>query len=241
MSSIRLYVPGLCLETTALDPQESHHARHVLRVRPGDSVVVFDGAGQEGSAIIGEANRETVKIEVQSLFRRDFDVAFRLTLAVAMGKTHRQGYLIEKCTELGVAAFWPIIVDRSVTKPGDNATKRYRKRAIEAAKQSQRAWIPQVQPARGFGDMIVQRRSIESAYLADTLDGLSPFSEILTAMPPNPEFLVAIGPEGGWTDDERTRATDAGFVPVSLVPTTLRTETAAVAVCAAAATILSSR
>lgn len=241
MSSIRLYVPDLSPGITLLGTEEAHHAIHVLRVRRGDAVVAFNGTGHEGVGVISAASRDGVEIEVANVALRDFDVSYRLTLAVAMGKVHRQGYLIEKCTELGVAAIWPMIAQRSVARPRDGATDKRRRRAIEAAKQSGRAWIPQIRSPLGFDDVVAERGSFELALIADTAESSTPLSPVISRAPVDSKILALVGPEGGWTDQECAHAVDAGFLPVSLAPTTLRTETAAVAVCAVIAMLSNSK
>lgn len=241
MSIVRVYVPDLAPGIARLSREESHHAVHVLRLRHGNAVVAFDGAGKEGLGRVSAVDRGLVGIEVAEVATLGFDVPVRMTLAVAMGKVHRQGYLIEKCTELGVAAIWPMFAERSVAKPRDAATEKRRRRAIEAAKQSGRAWIPQIRSPMLFGDVLKEGSSFEVALIADTDNTLRRLSQFISTAPCDCNALVLVGPEGGWTDAERAQAADAGFAPTSLSATILRTETAAVAVCAAAAILPASR
>ena len=107
----RLFCPDLTGSTVVLSPEESHHAATSLRLGVGDGVVLFDGAGSEASGLITRVNRKRVDVEVSDVKRVPFELTCRLTLGVAMGRTHRQAYLVEKCTELGVAAIWPIIAE----------------------------------------------------------------------------------------------------------------------------------
>jgi 16S rRNA (uracil1498-N3)-methyltransferase len=235
MSSTRVHVPDLKLGIARVGPEESHHATHVLRVRSGDAVVAFDGAGREGQAVVTSIKRNALEIDISDVVERPFDAPLRLTVAVAMGKVHRQGFLIEKCTELGAAAIWPMLAHRNVAIPKDSATQKHQRRAIEAAKQSQRAWVPEIRSPQTFDDVLAVRTSFDFAFIADTTTSPRRLSAAISDATENAGILTLVGPEGGWTDEERKRAENAGFSKISLSPTILRTETAAVAICAAIA------
>jgi 16S rRNA (uracil1498-N3)-methyltransferase len=152
-----------------------------------------------------------------------------------MAKQHRHDYLIEKCTELGAAAIWPIIAERSVTRPRDFAVQKWSRRAIEAAKQAHRAWVPTIAAAQPLDAALARASEFDAAFLADpALDG-TPLDQALATLPAAGSMLVLVGPEGGWSPPELEQARHSGIRTVSLSPTVLRTETAAVAVCAAVA------
>lgn len=206
-----------------------------LRAKVDDEVVLFDGAGGEAAGAITAIKRKNVTVRVGSVVRRPFELSRRITLAVAAVRAHRQGYLVEKCTELGAAALWPMITARSVSKPESGVVEKWSRRAIEAAKQSGRAWLPQVSPPRSFAEVVVQARAFDAGALADTGGLSSRLLDFVSSTPMSCSLLVLVGPEGGWTDAERQLAGAAGIPPVTLGPTVLRTETAAVAVCAAVA------
>ncbi len=142
MSAPRLFVPDLKTGLNIVGAEEAHHAVHALRLATGDAIVVFDGRGNEAGAQVTKASRGELLVEVEDVSGHGFDTPARLTLAVSMPKTHRQGYLIEKCTELGVTAIWPMMTKHTVAKPGQAAVEKWRRRAIEAAKQSGRRWLP---------------------------------------------------------------------------------------------------
>lgn len=234
MSSYRLYCPSLLVGTIELSREESHHAADVLRLRIGQRVLVFDGTGAEATGTIARADKHATRVQVDDITHRPFETARRVTLAVAMPKTHRQGYLIEKCTELGCAAIWPIAAARSVTKPSSTAAAKWQRRAIEASKQSGRSWVPVVEASQSLEQSLSRAKDFDLAAMADMSAKNEHLGSWLTKNPAAKTLIVWIGPEGGWTDDERKAATEAGVSPVELGPTILRTETAAVAVCAAA-------
>lgn len=235
MSEIRLYCPDLAEGPKGLSPEESHHAVSSLRVRRGGEVVLFDGAGREGIATVVRADRRRMQVEVTRIRRIPFESAFRLTLAVALPKAPRQAYLIEKCTELGVAAIQPIVAANSVVRPGHGLVDRWTRRAIEACKQSGRAWIPAISSPKSFDEVLDGVAAHGATTLADLRAGATSFLTLLQQREAGASIMVLVGPEGGWTDDEREAASEAGATIVRVAPTVLRIETAAVTVCAAVA------
>lgn len=218
-----------------LSPEESHHAIASLRAKVGHEVALFDGAGGEGVGLIVRIERRCLFVDVTQVTHRPFELRHRITLAVAMIRTHRQGYLIEKCTELGVAAIWPIMAERNVSRPDAAAVEKWSRRAVEAAKQSNRSWVPAVAAPRAFLECLEQLGDFHASSITHADSTLVPFSAFLSAQADGASVLVWVGPEGGWSDSERDLVVQAGAVPTTLGPTVLRTETAAVAVCAAAA------
>ncbi|MFQ5463500.1 MAG: RsmE family RNA methyltransferase [Phycisphaerae bacterium] len=234
MRTCRLYCPDLQLGEVVLPAVEAHHATTALRLGVGDAVHLFDGKGRHAAGVVAHAKRDTLRASVAKIHEASgYDVPWRLMLAVAFPKAHRQGYLVEKCTELGVAAIWPLISERTVAKPGPRTLDRWRRRAVEAAKQSQRYWIPAIEPPATVQQAIQRGQTNARRAFADTGAGGATFSEFLSNDANRPDILVLIGPEGGWTDLEKEELRRGGYGSVTLGPTILRTETAAVAVCAA--------
>jgi len=223
-----------------LSVEESHHATHVLRLVEGDSVVLFNGVGGEADGQIRGNARSAIGVDVSVVSERPFELRHRLNLAVAMTKAHRQSYLIEKCTELGAAAFWPILTERSVTRPAEAAVDKWSRRAIEAAKQSQRAWVPTVSAVQPLSSALSRCAEYTLAVVAEH-GSPEPFGVVLQERALDSSVLVFIGPEGGWSPSELENFAEAGIRPVALSPTTLRTETAAVAATAAVAMLSAAR
>jgi len=196
---------------------------------------LFDGVGHEAVGVIVRIQRRALHVEVQRIIQRPFELSRKITLAVAMGRAHRQSYLVEKCTELGVAAIWPIMADRSVTRPGGPAVDKWQRRAIEAAKQSGRAWVPRIADSQTLAAALQRTGEFDASSVALPDPHLTSVGAFLALQRAGSAVLVWVGPEGGWSEDERQSLIQSGAVPTSLSPTVLRTETAAVAVCAAAA------
>jgi len=249
MRLYRLYCPAL--DTAAapgtgslvLSKEEAHHAVVSLRAKPGHEVVLFDGAGREASGQITRIQGRQVYVQVGEITRYPFDVAYKVTLAAAMTKAHRQGYLVEKCTELGVASFWPIIADHSVVRPSEAAVDKWFRRAIEAAKQSHRRWVPTVAETQTVAQALARVGEFDASALTQPAPpppagpSSPPFNVFLSRQRLGASLLVWVGPEGGWSENERAAITRSGATATSLGPTTLRSETAAVAVCAAVAMV----
>jgi 16S rRNA (uracil1498-N3)-methyltransferase len=235
MATARLFCSALQPGTVELSEEESHHAIAVRRVKPDDELELFDGRGGCASARVRRVGHRRLEVQVDRIEQRPFELPCRLTLGVAMPKAHRQGYLVEKCTELGVAAIWPMIAARSVTKPAAPARTKWVRRAIEAAKQSGRVWIPAIETPQTFEQVVARLGDFDASALTHADASAMPLTAFLAARGSAQSVFVGIGPEGGWTDAERAQAVNAGATLVKLGPTVLRTETAAVAVCAAVA------
>lgn len=241
MRRYRLFCPELTDRCVTLPPDESHHAVTVLRIEPGTPVVLFDGAGNEAIGVAARVEPRCLQVDIDHVTYQPFESAVRLTLAVAVPKLHRQAYLIEKCTELGVETIWPIVSERSVAKPSEAAVRRWRRRAIEAAKQAGRAWVPTVSDTRTLRESLDRIGDFAVCGIAHRAEPSLPIGRLLAPLADAASALVLIGPEGGWSDSELSQAVSAGATPTALGPTVLRTETAAVAVCAAVAGLTAER
>ncbi|MBU0718723.1 MAG: 16S rRNA (uracil(1498)-N(3))-methyltransferase [Planctomycetes bacterium] len=234
MSVPRLFCPDLHEGPVRLPDEEAQHAVASLRLQPGDPVELFDGRGRRADGQVHRAVAYSLEVEAGEITARPFDIPVRITLAVAMPRTHRQGYLVEKCTELGVAAIWPITTERSVTRPKAAAVAKWARRAVEAAKQSNRYWLPGIEAPQPLAASIARRAEFDSAAMAHP-GALSSFVGFFAGGSRAGSVIVWIGPEGGWSEAETDEAVAAGVTLTGLGPTILRTETAAVSVCAAVA------
>ncbi|MCH7553905.1 MAG: RNA methyltransferase, partial [Chloroflexi bacterium] len=122
-----------------------------------------------------------------------------------------------------------------IAKPANAAVTKWRRRAIEAAKQSGRAWVPDVETPQSLQNVIERSGAFDRFCFSDIWPSAAPLAQIVSAIPTQGSLLVAVGPEGGWSNEEREQAKHASADVVSLAATQLRTETAAVAVCACVA------
>jgi 16S rRNA (uracil1498-N3)-methyltransferase len=248
----RAFVEGLRAGRLVL---EQRHLARVLRVRPGDEVVLFDGQGREAGARVVVVDGELLTMDVGE--PRVGVGAAPIALIVALLKGDRMDWVVQKATELGVARISPIAAAHSVVRlAGDRATartERWAKIAREAARQCGRADAPLVdpvaEPAAAFhqavGTRLILHETERAVSLREALarayDSPSRISpDMIETHPPlqgrgELSVALAIGPEGGFTEEEVVAAQAAGFVACGFGPRILRAETAALAALAAVA------
>ena len=212
-----------------LCPEESRHAATVLRLRCGDGVVVFDGLGHYALGRIGDAARGCVRVSVDEVItepRNDIHI----TIATAIPKGKRWQMLVEKCTELGVDRLIPMLSKRSVVK-GEGNAERWRRWAIEAAKQCRRAYIPEIlEPVELENVLAMAQRDNDLPLVADP-EGEPPRT-YLDAIKSSGRVMVLVGPEGGFSEEEAVSFKNADVHGISLSLFILRVETAAATACA---------
>jgi 16S rRNA (uracil1498-N3)-methyltransferase len=225
-------------DKVTLDGQEAHHLLHVMRAKVGARVTLFDGSGAEFAAEIVRCGRS--EVETRILERREVnrELAFELVVGVSLPKGDRQKWLVEKLTELGVTELVPLQTERGVAQPTDSTLERLERGGVEAAKQCGRnrllrlakpqAWNTWL--TSGMGTIVGDLRSPECRRYVAHPNGIPLMSpDLATPLPTR----IAVGPEGGFTDDEVAAAIAAGWQSVDLGPRILRVETAAVALAAA--------
>jgi 16S rRNA (uracil1498-N3)-methyltransferase len=212
-----------------LDGPEGRHAAAVRRLRPGERADLTDGAGQVVECTVTSAGRDSLELEALSR-RYEPAPAPRIVVVQALPKGDRGELAVETMTEVGVDVVVPWAAARCVTqwRPERRAKSlaRWRATAREAAKQSRRAWLPEVTDLATTADVAAR---LADAALAVVLheEAERPLSGL--EVPAEGELVVVVGPEGGVTDEELARFGDAGAVPALLGPTVLRTSTAGVA------------
>ena len=218
---------GVC----TLSEDAAHHAIHVLRLREGDAVTLFSGRGGEYAARIASIQRLRIAVDLLQHRPIEREPPLRVTLVQGVSAGERMDSTVRKAVELGVAEIQPVLATRSVARPkGERADSRrahWQKVVIAACEQCGRNRIPEVHPLVQVGD-----------YRADGAAArilLSPLAQLPFSKAPleGNTFILAAGPEAGFTADEEAALAAAGFVPASLGPRVLRTETAAVAALAA--------
>jgi 16S rRNA (uracil1498-N3)-methyltransferase len=191
---------------------------------PGDRVELFDGKGFATVAQVREIGPDHVLLVAQGPPLPDRSPACSLTLATAIPKGDRFDWLVEKATEVGVHRLIPLLTERSVVDPRPAKIERLRRASIEAAKQSQRNWLLVLENPVKWADLVDGARHDVS--LLARPGGLPPARWPDLAR--RREVLLAIGPEGGFSDAEEALALAAGWHPVCLGAHILRIETAAV-------------
>ena len=211
-------------------------ARHVqvLRLQPGAAITLFNGDGAEWLASVTQMGRSDVTVQLESSVNVDRELTLPITLALGMPANERMDGVIEKATELGVAAIQPLMCERSVLRlSGERAQKKvahWQGVAVAACEQSGRTRVPQIAPVQSLAQWLA---SLPPAAGGGTRWLLS----LRDAQPlhtrAGPTALVCLsGPEGGLTEAEEKAASAVGFQAVSLGPRVLRADTAPLALLA---------
>lgn len=217
--------------TAVLDGLEAHHLIHVLRGSPGDVVQLFDGAGLVASAQITSLHKRDAKLQILGSHREE-PAPRQIVVATAVPKGDRFDWLIEKATELGVTRIIPLRTSRSVVDPRDSKLEKQRQAVIAACKQSGRNHLLELSPTTTWTDFANRELGSAASYIAH------PGPTTLSGMPSlwngKASIIFAIGPEGGFTEDEVELAVRLGATPISLGPRILRIETAVLALAAIA-------
>lgn len=214
--------------TARLAGPEREHAVRVLRLGPGDEVVLFDGSGREYPARIASVDRRSVVVDVGPGRPAAGEPALaRVALLQAVPRLARMDWLVEKATEAGVAVLVPVLARRSPPEARRAAARleRWRTIAREACRQCGRSAIPRVEAP------LDSTRAWEAWARAPgrraVLDPCAPLAlRAWLEAAPGPEWVLGVGPEGGWEEGEIEDARRWGFDPVALGPRTLRAETA---------------
>ena len=232
----RFYVPFHAgLKNLWIDSSESHHIIHVKRLKIGDSIIVFNGTGDEFEAKIEdiEDNRVNVRINQQKTISKENIVEINVAFAIPKGK--RSHLLVQKCTELGVHKLIPINYARSVVKLKDDCSvkiEKWQKIAIEASKQCGRNTITEIGNVVDFDNILNTLDSYDLPLFACSQSDSDNLKNTLQEHPKPNNILSFIGPEGGFTSNEIEMAKRVGCKFVSLGSPILRIETAAIAVSA---------
>ena len=212
-------------------------ARHVqvLRLQPGDEVLLFDGLGGEWTAQVTRMGRRDVAVIVASRHEVQRELRIPVTLALGMPTNDRMDSLVEKATELGVAAIQPLVCERSVLRlDGERATKKvahWQSVAEAACEQSGRTHVPVVHPVQALKHWLESADAqMHRALLSfePRLSGLQWLEQQARLVPQagHPGLCFLSGPEGGLTEGEEQRARALGWTPVGLGARVLRADTA---------------
>ncbi len=224
-------------KTIALtDKQEIHHLKNVLRFKKNNPITIFNGKGQEAAGQIISITAEKVEIKITSTKQAAPENKISITLACALPKKAKFEYIIEKTTELGVDEIIPLATKRTeVVLKGDRAEKknaRYQTVAINAAKQCKRTTIPTIRAITKLKDIITEIPDYDLALIPWLEGERASIAETFKLNKTVKKIIFFIGPEGDFTPEEAKLCIAAGAAPVSLGPTVLKVDTAAISVIA---------
>ena len=206
----------------------ARHVGRVLRLRPDDSLVLFDGQGQEAAATLSEVDRKRVVARVQVVRAGQGESPLAVHLGQAISKGDRMDYAIQKAVELGVAAITPLYTEHGdVRLKGDREEKKlahWQAVAVSACEQCGRATVPVIHEPVPLNDWLADRDESLRLVLHPGTPGALERAEAVS------NACVLIGPEGGLSVREVDAAEQSGFAALTLGPRILRTETAPVVV-----------
>jgi 16S rRNA (uracil1498-N3)-methyltransferase len=215
---------------------EAHHGRDVLRLGPGDKVVVFDGRGRELTAEI--VSSDSSKISLRKLHEaRTPPLRCQITLGQAIPKGKNMDLIVQKAVEIGAAEIAPILSDRTIVRlDEENAASKQSKWqtvAIEAAKQCGQNWLPRVHVPQTMTEFFQHRRRFDLQLIgslqSDAVHLKKILAEYFAEHGDRPTtVLMLVGPEGDFTPAELSLARTHGCRPITLGPIVLRVETASI-------------
>ncbi|MBP7088240.1 MAG: 16S rRNA (uracil(1498)-N(3))-methyltransferase [Candidatus Omnitrophica bacterium] len=225
MQRIRIYIkPASISDVISIsDKNILNKLRNVLRLRKGHRINVFDGAGREFVYEIEELDRKYCSIRQKNILKKVKPLQKKITLAFPLVREEKLDFILQKSTELGVYEFIPFICERSLNiKCSEAKSERWKKIIREAARQSERLWLPQLNRIISFNDMISSEydykivASASGDYFGGNFKGN------------NYSIIIVVGPEGGFSDSENQFLKDKHFKFVKLLENILRVETACI-------------
>ncbi len=235
---VRFYISpdNIAGDTLKVTDENFHYLKNVLRVRKGEELKAFDGTGKEYLCKVVKVHPRHIALHIAEIFDADTELPVEICLAQSLIKAKHFEFAVQKCTELGVKRFIPVVTERTVVKlkgeRAENRRLRWEKIAVEAAKQCGRSFYPEVESVTGFENALKIAQTQDMCIIPWEEETALTLKKVLAEgfeshLPR--KVMVFIGPEGGFSSQEVSLAKKAGVVPVSLGPRLLRSETAAIA------------
>lgn len=229
----RVYIPPDRIKGTdiPLQGKEARYLLSVLRLEPGDEVVVFDGAGKEYRAALVEEYEGRVYLAIQQEVSPKRESPLLITLGQAILKGEKMKFVIQKATELGVQRIVPLFTSRTIPLvEGERESlrrARWQRIAEEAAKQSGRSVVPEVVESQGLTEFLAMATGVRLILWEGEP---TPLREVTKGIGRPSEITLLVGPEGGFAEAEVIAAQGEGFLVAGLGERVLRAETAALSV-----------
>lgn len=219
--------------TVVLPADEAHHLTHVLRLRTGDEVGIFDGQGREWRGRVALIDKESVEIALSDEIAPAAEPAVRVTLGIGLLKGDQMDAVVRDATMLGVAEIAPLTTEHVSVPARAVKIERWQRVAVASAKQCRRAVVPHVRPLAAFADALEESISGVRIICVEPAAVFHATPRPLADLPPPDSAFLLIGPEGGWSAAEIDHALGQGAVPIGLGPRTLRAESAPIVALAA--------
>jgi 16S rRNA (uracil1498-N3)-methyltransferase len=211
-------------EVVQLPAEQTHHALRVLRLKAGDAVELFDGAGLVAAGELVVSGGRSAGVRVRRA-QRQASVGPVLHVATAWPKGPRADAMVDQLGQLGVDRLTPLLTERGVVRPGDRVVQRAGRTAVSAAKQSRRATVMRVEPAAVLG-VVLDEDGGETRLVLDVA-GDTAGAGLGGRLRAAGRVLVLVGPEGGWTPGELESMQAAGCERWRVGPHVMRIATAA--------------
>ncbi len=225
MSRVRIYIePQKIAETIAIEEKATvHKLKDVLRLTKEEPLYVFDGKGEEYLYKVKNISKGKAYIQKIKQERKEEIPERRITLGFPLTKEERIDAILQKATELGAFSFTPFICQHSISRlPSVSRLQRWKKIIIEATRQSERLWVPELHPVVDFKDIVEMNFQVK---LAASLKGVNAKRAIETHWG---HILLLVGPEGDFSSVEENTLREKNFHFVKLADHLLRVETAAI-------------
>ena len=208
-----------------LSPEESHHLARVLRIQPGQEIILFDGQGGVADAVIEIVGKTAVEARISKRWTVP-PPAVEIELIQAVPKSDRWELVLQKAVELGATAIRPVLSKHTEFRPNPKKQERWGKMVLNAAQQCEVRWLPQLFPLMEMDAILPTLKAYDLVLIGSLYEGTRPFRAVDVAG--KKRVALLIGPEGDFTREEVEDAIQAGAVPVSFGDRILRTETAAI-------------
>lgn len=222
-------------DAVVIKGEEFKHLSIVHRKKAREIVQVVDGRGNLYTVLLEHIGRQEARGSIQKRQRFAGEPNFNLTLAQAIPKGSRFELVIEKGTEIGVSTFIPLLTERTVVNAGETKLKRWNKIAVAAMKQSARSLLPEIHAPINFAEFMTDCPVYDFQLIGHAAGGMKSLTEVIESEKRKHRDLnrikkgiILIGPEGGFIDEEVQKALDLNFLPFSLGPRRLRSETAGI-------------
>ncbi|GJQ48938.1 RsmE family RNA methyltransferase [uncultured Candidatus Kuenenia sp.] len=234
MHQDRFFIPNVSIDSEIwIEGKEAHHILHVKRAKQGNKITLFDGKGIEYKAVVVETQRARLKVFIESSLVVDREPNVSITIAVSIPKGKFSDILIQKCSELGIHTLTPLHCERSVVAIKETSAEkreRWNKIVIESSKQCKRNILTEITTGVAIEDFLKTLCDYDLSLIPCLRRHAMSLKAVLRERPSAKKIVCLIGPEGGFTDNEIERAVEKGCIPVTLGSSTLRIETAAIAV-----------
>lgn len=220
-----------------------NHIRNVLRMRTGEEILVSNGQGSDYHCRLESIEETTVTASIMWRLDGNAELPISITLFQGLPKGDKLEFIIQKCVELGAVRIVPVSTRRTIVKLDAKKEQAKRKRWMgiseSAAKQSGRGIVPEVTKVMDFSEALREAESMDVCLIPYELaEGIEHTREVCASIKPSQSVGIFIGPEGGFEEEEVSRAIEAGAIPLTLGKRILRTETAGMALISVLAYLL---